>query len=169
MGLAERAVHHRAQGPCQRDPGPGFRAQRVSFRLARLTCSHEIATSSQDNTVRIWDMRTLRSIFTIPAHRDIVSEVRYYRGPVDISRQIVDPDTKAHANIVIPVNGLYLATSSFDGFVKMWSADDYRLVHAIPAHEGKVMSLDISADNKMLATAGYDRTFKLFASDEVVL
>ncbi|KAJ9077544.1 hypothetical protein DSO57_1015736 [Entomophthora muscae] len=130
---------------------------------------HEIATSSEDNTVRIWDMRTLRSVYTIPAHRNIVSEVRYYRGPVEISRQHVDLETKAQSNIVIPVNGLYLATSSYDGFVKMWSADDYRLVHALPAHEGRVMTLDISSDNKMLATGGYDRTFKLWASDEVAL
>ncbi len=35
------------------------------------------ATSSLDNTVKIWDLRRRRVGYTLPAHTNIVSEVRY--------------------------------------------------------------------------------------------
>ncbi|KAI9297964.1 U4/U6 snRNP-specific spliceosomal protein, partial [Neoconidiobolus thromboides FSU 785] len=130
---------------------------------------HEIATSSEDNTIKIWDVRKLSTIYTIPAHKSIVSDVKYYHGDVKLNREHVDPDTKVKSNMEIPINGLYLVSSSFDGMLKMWSADDYRLIHAISAHDGKVMGFDVAPDNKVIVTAGYDRTFKLWSSDEVPL
>eukprot|EP01032_Pedospumella_encystans_P020481 gene20481-23264_t len=61
------------------------------------------ATSSLDNTVKIWDLRRRRVGYTLPAHTNIVSEVRY--SP----------------------SGEQLLTCSFDNTIKLWSARDFSL------------------------------------------
>ena len=42
------------------------------------------------------------------------------------------------------IAGLYLTTSGYDGCVKIWSGDDFRLVKSLDGHDGKVMGVDIS-------------------------
>ncbi|KAI9628825.1 hypothetical protein KEM48_011362 [Puccinia striiformis f. sp. tritici PST-130] len=42
---------------------------------------HQIATGSNDDNIRIWDIRTLKAIYTIPAHTSAVSDVKFYRAP----------------------------------------------------------------------------------------
>ncbi|PKI83608.1 hypothetical protein MVES_002299 [Malassezia vespertilionis] len=137
---------------------------------------YQIATASGDDTIRIWDMRKLSSIYTIPAHRSSVSDVRFYyagneRAPVPPSwtsrtdPMDVESDTGARdADAPLHVNtaGLYLASSGYDGLVKVWSADDWQLTTSLSGDSGKVMSVDISADGKYLASGEWARTFKLW-------
>ncbi|KAL7008225.1 hypothetical protein EMMF5_002407 [Cystobasidiomycetes sp. EMM_F5] len=45
----------------------------------------------------------------------------------------------------VPLSGMYLASSGYDGNVKLWSADDWQLVKSINSDAGgRVMSLDLS-------------------------
>lgn len=45
-----------------------------------------------------------------------------------------------------PVSGSFLVSSGFDGYVKVWSADDWQQVRAMANDEaGKVMSVDVSS------------------------
>jgi U4/U6 small nuclear ribonucleoprotein PRP4 len=97
---------------------------------------YQLASGSADNTVRIWDMRNLRSIYTIAAHRSLVSDVKFYRGQPPVSGAM-DTDLASHA-------GQYLVTGGYDGSVKMWSADDFKLIKSLEGHEGKVMGVDVS-------------------------
>ena len=41
--------------------------------------NNEFATSSDDNTVKIWDLRKQKSIYTIPAHNSVIPDVHYDR------------------------------------------------------------------------------------------
>ena len=44
-----------------------------------------------------------------------------------------------------PISGMYLASSGYDGFVKLWSADDWQLVKSLNSEAGgKIMSVDLS-------------------------
>ncbi|KAF7727332.1 hypothetical protein EC973_007641 [Apophysomyces ossiformis] len=110
---------------------------------------YHLASASADNTVKIWDIRMLRNTYTISAHQSLVSDVKYSKG-----------DGMA---------GLYLATVGYDGCVKMWSGDDYRLIKSLEGHEGRVMGVDISNDGRFLASSGFDRTFKLWADENMVI
>ncbi|CAG8711477.1 13325_t:CDS:1, partial [Dentiscutata heterogama] len=43
------------------------------------------------------------------------------------------------------ISGLYLASCGYDGFVNIWSADDWSLLKILAGHDGKVMAVDISS------------------------
>ena len=41
--------------------------------------SYHIATGSGDNTCKVWDLRQRRCIYTIPAHHNLVTGVKFER------------------------------------------------------------------------------------------
>ncbi|KAJ1036298.1 hypothetical protein NDA18_000163 [Ustilago nuda] len=131
---------------------------------------YQIATASGDDTVRIWDMRTLKSIYTIPAHNSSVSDVRFFRSlshrkhPFAESNSQEEQQQQQQHQHAISSNGLYLATSGYDGMVRVWSADDWQLLTTLSSDTGRVMSVDISSNGEMLASSESTRTFKLWGS-----
>lgn len=64
--------------------------------MIRFFYSYHIATGSEDNTARIWDLRKRSCTYTIPAHMNLVSGVKYQ-----------------------PTNGHYLITSSYDNTARV--------------------------------------------------
>lgn len=133
---------------------------------------HQIATASNDDTVRIWDMRSLKSIYTIAAHKATVSDLTFFRADgqfpftleqkkkapapvvqnghsmedaIDGVRKQEERGQEETEAVQPPLNGMYLATSGYDGMVKFWSADDWQLVRGLSSEAGgKVMSVDLS-------------------------
>ncbi|RHZ61881.1 hypothetical protein Glove_345g32 [Diversispora epigaea] len=122
---------------------------------------YQVATGSADNSVRIWDIRTLRCSYTIAAHKSLVSDIKFFHGSSSLIDEEMDNGFK-HT-----ISGLYLVSSGYDGFVNIWSCDDWNLLKKLAGHDGKVMSVDISSDNKFIASSGFDRTFKLWANENV--
>ncbi|GAA5907253.1 hypothetical protein JCM8208_006732 [Rhodotorula glutinis] len=69
-----------------------------------------------------------------------------------------------------PTSGSFLVSSGFDGYVKVWSADDWQQVRAMANDQaGKVMSVDVSSDARFIAAGQYDKTFKLYSDPNVDL
>jgi U4/U6 small nuclear ribonucleoprotein PRP4 len=64
-------------------------------------------------------------------------------------------------------SGLFFASAGYDGFVKLWSADDWQLLKRLTTDAGKVMSVDISSDGILLASGTYNRNFQLFSPEEI--
>ncbi|KAL0557309.1 hypothetical protein IC582_005836 [Cucumis melo] len=81
---------------------------------------YHLATGGEDNTCRIWDLRKKKFLCIIPAHSNLVSQVKYE-----------------------PQEGYFLVTASFDMIAKIWSARDVKPVKSLSGHEAKVTSLDI--------------------------
>jgi len=65
-------------------------------------------------------------------------------------------------------SGLFFASSGYDGFVKLWSADDWQLLKTMSTDAGKVMSVDVTSDGNMISSGTYNRNFQLFAPEDVV-
>ncbi|KAF9090078.1 hypothetical protein BGX23_006226 [Mortierella sp. AD031] len=125
---------------------------------------YQIATGSADNAIRIWDLRTLRSIHSIPAHTNLVADIKFFTG----SPIANEPNAQMHVDGEQPrpsKSGLYLGSCSFDGTVKIWSADDWKLQKSLVGHTGKVTGIDISNDGRYIGSSGFDRTFKLWAPE----
>lgn len=135
-------------------------------------------------------MRSLKALYTIPAHLSNVSDVRFFRRnsdsqpTYDVSMNGVDPDPDSNAakdhsadqkdkDIASASeewryrSGLYFASAGYDGLVKLWSADDWQLLRTLSTDAGKVMSVDLSGDGKMLASGTYNRNFQLFSPEDV--
>ena len=58
----------------------------------------------------------------------------------------------------------FVITSSVDGVVKFWKkmADGIEFVKEFRAHPGEINSTTVSADGRSFATAGGDKTVKIF-------
>ncbi|KAI8854707.1 WD40-repeat-containing domain protein [Chytridium lagenaria] len=67
------------------------------------------------------------------------------------------------------LTGGHLLTSSYDGHCKIFTEGDWKPIKSLSGLEGKVMSSDCSADGNFIATASYDRTFKLYGLDSLAL
>src|SRR5262249_2755886 len=96
-----------------------------------------IASGSQDNTAKIWDVPTTSSFLEL-ANKDAMNAVA------------VSPD------------GKMLAGASKDGTVKTWTLPDGKPGLTIPGHEGPVNGVGFSADSKMIASAGTDQTVRFW-------
>ncbi|GAA6023131.1 hypothetical protein JCM11491_000085 [Sporobolomyces phaffii] len=69
-----------------------------------------------------------------------------------------------------PVSGSFLVSSGYDGYVKVWSADDWQQVRSLSNDSsGKVMSCDVSSDARFIVSGQYDRSYKLWATQDVDL
>lgn len=59
-----------------------------------------------------------------------------------------------------------MLTCGYDRVSKVWNSRTFRLEKTLVGHESKVMAGDISPSHAcLIATAGYDRTLKLYAPD----
>ncbi|KAJ3088069.1 hypothetical protein HK102_009643 [Quaeritorhiza haematococci] len=196
---------------------------------------YQIATGSEDNTIRIWDIRKPKpnssntnaaagwvgdgASYVIPAHTNLVSQVKFFKASDDfrftdggtaedvsqgewtfpgvekgknqngdtVMGDGVDAATsngdhsmsdaaKGDADgVETPFqrrqvfNGSCLVSSSYDGTCKVWTDSDWKPIKALSGLEGKVMCCDISSDGRFISTASYDRTFKLYASENIRL
>lgn len=152
---------------------------------------YTLATASADDTVKIWDLRQLKQTYSIPAHKSNCADVRFFRsaderaglssgsGVVDsgddngVIRESDAAVPIAHAasngndakdkGVPLPRSSMYLATAGYDGYVKIWSADDWQIVRAMHS-DSKAMSVDISPQGDLLASGEWSRTFKLWGA-----
>jgi U4/U6 small nuclear ribonucleoprotein PRP4 len=98
----------------------------------------QLATAGDDGTIKIWDLRKRKQFASIPAHSNMITQLRFDRQH----------------------NGEFLASSSFDGTTKVWSTRDWKMLGCGRGHEGKVMGVDLLKDS--LVTCGFDKTIKLW-------
>ncbi|XP_060525282.1 U4/U6 small nuclear ribonucleoprotein Prp4 [Cylas formicarius] len=103
---------------------------------------YQIATASEDNSCKIWDLRKRSPLYTIPAHNNLISDVKFQKN-----------------------EGQFLVTASYDNKVKLWSNRTWQPLKTLLGHDGKIMSCDISHDSNYIATSSYDRTFKLWTPE----
>lgn len=104
---------------------------------------YHVASGSEDNTVKVWDLRQRRCEYTIPAHLDLVTKVMFERNG----------------------GGQFLISTSYDNKVKVWAHPGWTPIQTLSGHDSKIMGADIASDGSYIATASYDRTFKLWAQD----
>ncbi|KAK0438119.1 WD40-repeat-containing domain protein [Armillaria borealis] len=114
---------------------------------------YQIATGAGDDTIRIWDLRSLKALYTIPAHLSNVSDVRFFHAD---NLFFKSPEGEADAQT---------AKEEWDYRSGLFFA----LLRTLSTDAGKVMSVDISSDGNLIASGTYNRNFQLFAPEDVAV
>lgn len=111
-----------------------------------LPNGYQVATGSDDNSVKIWDLRKKACVYTVPAHTKLVSDIKFDSHDNDSTSRL-------------------MLTASYDHKIKLWSAatGDWILVRTLNGgHENKITSVSHTKDMKYIISTSFDRTFKLW-------
>jgi WD40 repeat protein len=98
----------------------------------------QVATGSDDGTVRVWDRRTGSQLL------------------------VIDAGTKRITGVEFAAGGALLASSGGDGVVRIWDARTGALVRALRGHTDRIRFLAVSPDGARLVTASNDHTVRIW-------
>ncbi len=97
-----------------------------------------LASAGDDNTVRIWDLKTFANKFTFTGHTNHVFGLK-----------LVSPNQ--------------LASVSKDDMIKIWNITSGALIQSLTGHTGEIRySIDMLNDGKTLVSGSYDLSIKLW-------
>ncbi|XP_060800798.1 POC1 centriolar protein homolog A [Amyelois transitella] len=140
----------------------------------------QIASSSLDNTVLLWDPRGTMRSYRFQGHEEAVMDVTFspsgkYMATASRDKTVrvwvptVTGSTgmfKAHSQTVRSVqfspDGSKIITASDDKIVKMWSSSNHKFISSFVGHTNWVRSARMSSDGSVIASCSDDKTAKLW-------
>ncbi|MEP0886157.1 WD40 repeat domain-containing protein, partial [Trichocoleus sp. ST-U3] len=97
-----------------------------------------LASSSQDQTIKLWDVHTGQCVRTLLGHRSWIRTCA------------ISPDKH------------FLISGSADGMVKLWHLNTGECYQTLEAHTGPVLSVVFNPDGQTFASSGADAVVKLW-------
>jgi WD40 repeat protein len=98
----------------------------------------QLATTSEDQTIRLWDAETGQELRTFSGHT----------GPT--------------TGVIFNPEGTRLATGSFDGTAKIWDLETGQELYTLSGPSASVWGIAFSPDGKLIATGSNDLTLRLW-------
>ena len=97
-----------------------------------------IASASEDCTIKLWNLKTGKEIYTLTGHLSFVRTVAF------------------------SANKQFLVSGSDDGVIKIWKLRTKQEIYSILAHPGGTNSVAISPESDIIASGGDDKKIKLW-------
>ena len=128
------------------------------------------------NTLRLWDTATARETLTLAGDSNLVQALAS-SSPDGVPLPGWDPRTErllaasAEApgrirSLAFSPDGTTLASGSADGKIRLWEVETGRFLSSFSAHDGLVLALAFSTQNKnVLASGGSDTLVRLWDVD----
>ena len=141
---------------------------------------HQLASASDDCTVRLWDPATGQSTATLEGHNNWVRGVAFSPDGHQLASagndgtvRLWDPATRepittlsGHGGLVNGVtfspDGHQLASAGNDGTVRLWDPATGKPITTLRGHRDKVQAVAFSPDGHQLASASDDCTVRLW-------
>ena len=151
--------------------------------LAFKPNSYVLASGSQDDTVRIWDVEdinNLRHVRTLRGHTGNVNSVawspdgrtlasasrdgtvRLWNTDNGINFAVLRGHTDTLSCVAWSPDGRILASGSRDFTVRLWDPDTHGTLHVLRGHGSNVSWLAFHPNGQTLASGSYDRTIRLW-------
>ncbi|MCX4657280.1 NB-ARC domain-containing protein [Streptomyces microflavus] len=139
-----------------------------------------LATTSYDETVRVWDRATGTCTTTLTGHTDTVysvaispdgtwlattswdETVRVWDRATGTCTTTLTGHTEPVTSVAISPDGTWLATTSYDETVRVWDRATGTCTTTLTGHTEPVTSVAISPDGTWLATTSYDETVRVW-------
>ena len=153
------------------------------YSLAFKPNSYLLASGSEDNTIRIWDVgdnTNLRHVRTLRGHTDAVysvawspdgrtlasaswdGTVRLWNPSNGINFAILRGHTSGIFSVAWSPDGRILASASRDDTVRLWNPDTHTTRRVLRGHTASVISLAFHPDGQTLASGSSDKTIRLW-------
>jgi len=139
-----------------------------------------LATSSADDTSRVWDLETGVELITLAGHSGDVKGVTFHPSGMYVATASIDQTAKiwdlatgkvitnlsGHNEPVLDVSfnidGTQLATASGDGTAILWDAQTGDDLITFRGHSGSVHSVEFDYNGLYLGTGGEDATARIW-------
>ncbi|CAN5543283.1 NB-ARC domain-containing protein [soil metagenome] len=102
------------------------------------TGEQRLASASDDQTVRIWDVDTRRTLHMLVGHTGAVRDVKFH------------------------CDGTLVVSGSTDKTARVWHVQTGQLLHTLLGHDATVTTVAFSPDGAILATGSHDQTVRLW-------
>jgi len=140
----------------------------------------QLASASDDRTVRLWDVATGDLLQILRGHSDYIRAVAFSPDGQQLASASKDKTVrlwdaitgislhtlKSHSHCVRDVafspNGKQLVSASEDKTVRLWDATTGELLQTFQGHSDRVGGVAFSPDGEQLASASYDKTIRLW-------
>jgi U4/U6 small nuclear ribonucleoprotein PRP4 len=115
-----------------------------------------VATGGADNTIRIHDVRHLKTnLAKIPAHASNVSSIKFHRPMGDTLILSSGPNKEELPEVECGriYRGDFMVSSGYDGTVKYWGSGDWKCIKTLNVgNEGeKIMEVDVTDGNDLFS------------------